>query len=366
MQRRDRATTEEVVTNDTAAWVVRTGKHGERDAWALESGFTGGGWLEIPDLTPATSRDDVGRIAQTVYGTESPASVANVTGQLYALRSRIKPGDLMVLPLKTTSQIAFGRVADGYRYLSDNDPTKRHVIPVQWMRTDLPRTAVGKDLLFTLGSALTIFQATKNDAVRRLEALAATGVDPGATTSAHEGKRGALPGDGDAELDSPEWNTDIETVARDRIAAHILQRYAGHGMADIVTAILTVDGFHCITSPPGADGGIDVHAGRGPLGLDSPKLLVQVKSDQSPIGAPIVTQLHGVMGTHGADQGLLVAWGGLTRPARDALKNHHFRVRIWDADDIVDAVIRTYDRLPEAIRSGIPLKPVWILVNTEG
>ncbi|MEV4664541.1 restriction endonuclease [Micromonospora echinofusca] len=36
---------------------------------------------------------------------------------------------------------------------------------------------------------------------------------------------------------------------------------------------------------------------------------------QRQIGAPIVTQLHGVMTTHGAEQGLLVAWGGLKKPA---------------------------------------------------
>jgi hypothetical protein len=39
------------------------------------------------------------------------------------------------------------------------------------------------------------------------------------------------------------------------------------------------------------------------------------------IGAPVVTQLHGVMTTHGAEQGLLVAWGGLSEPARDTLKS---------------------------------------------
>ena len=79
------------------------------------------------------------------------ARLANWTGQLYALRCRIKPGDLMVLPLKTTSQIAFGRVTEGYRYLADNDPGKRHVIPVQWLRTDLPRSV---EIIPTDGAAL--------------------------------------------------------------------------------------------------------------------------------------------------------------------------------------------------------------------
>ncbi|MFG2038428.1 restriction endonuclease [Dactylosporangium sp. NPDC048998] len=74
----------------------------------------------------------------------------------------------------------------------------------------------------------------------------------------------------------------------------------------------------------------------------------------------MVTQLHGVMTTHGADQGLLVAWGGPTKPARSALKNQHLRVRVREAPDVVDATLRTYDRLPEAVRARPPLRRAWM------
>jgi predicted Mrr-cat superfamily restriction endonuclease len=57
---------------------------------------------------------------------------------------------------------------------------------------------------------------------------------------------------------------------------------------------------------------------------------------------------------YGADQGLLVAWGGLSKPARDSLKNQQMRVRVWEASDVVDAVLRNYDRLPEEIRNQLP------------
>jgi restriction system protein len=113
-------------------------------------------------------------------------------------------------------------------------------------------------------------------------------------------------------------------------------------------------------SPPGPDGGIDISAGRGPLGLDTPRVLVQVKSG-SQIGAPVVAQLQGVMTTYGADQGLLVAWGGLTKQARDTLRHQQLRVRVWEATDVVDGVLRTYDRLPEEIRAQLPLKRIWVL-----
>jgi restriction system protein len=90
-------------------------------------------------------------------------------------------------------------------------------------------------------------------------------------------------------------------------------------------------------------------------------VLAQVKSGSSQIGAPVVNQLHGVMSTHGAEQGLLVAWGGLSKPAHNALKNQPLRVRVWEAADVVDAVLRTYDQLPEEIRTKLPLRRVWML-----
>lgn len=64
----------------------------------------------------------------------------------------------------------------------------------------------------------------------------------------------------------------------------------------------------------------------------------------------VVSQLHGVIATHGADQGLLVAWGGLTRQAQGALQNNKLRVRVWQAADVVDAVLSNYERLPAEIR----------------
>ena len=82
------------------------------------------------------------------------------------------------------------------------------------------------------------------------------------------------------------------------------------------------------------------------------------------MGSPVVNELHGVMATHDADQGLLVAWEGLTKQAQDTLKNNKLRVRVWQAADVVDAVLSNYERLPSEIRTALPLKRVWILQDT--
>ena len=351
----------------TNAWVIRAGRVGERDTWALQHGFSGGGWTEVPDLSTCLTRDQVSAVVTQTFTGEKQATINNFIGQLWALRSRIQPGDLLVMPLKTTRQIALGWVTGGYTYRADEpDPTKRHVVTVDWTRTDLPRTSVKQDLLFTLGSAMSIFAPSKNNAVERLESLLTHGTDPGQTHGAPTPGVTEVPPVSLSyvaeSVDEPELTADIEQVAADQITIRIAEDFAGHALATLITALLTTEGFLCTQAPLGPDGGIDITAGRGPLGLDPPLLLAQVKSGGQ-IGSPVVAQLHGVMSTYGADQGLLVAWGGLSKPARDSLKNQQMRVRVWEASDVVDAVLRNYDRLPEDIRSQIPLKRVWMLAD---
>ena len=102
----------------TKAWVIRSGRYGERDSWALENGVSGGGWMEVQDLTICQTREDVAVIVAAAFGGESDGLIANYTGQMWALRGRIDIGDLVVMPMKTTKQIALGRCTGGYEYLA--------------------------------------------------------------------------------------------------------------------------------------------------------------------------------------------------------------------------------------------------------
>ncbi|WP_235674494.1 restriction endonuclease [Mycolicibacterium pulveris] len=263
--------------------------------------------------------------------------------------------------MKTTKQIALGRVTGPYEYRAQEpDPGKRHVVKVDWQREDLPRSAVKQDLLFTLGSALTIFSPRKGNAVARLAHLLEHGSDPGQVTKSPISNQHKQPPGTDTTdvVDEPELAPDIEEAARNQITTKIEEEFTGHDLATLVTGLLQVEGMRCMQSPPGPDGGIDIVAGRGLLGLDDP-ILVQVKSGKSQVGSPVVSQLHGVMATHGARQGLLVAWGGLTKPAQEAVKSNQLRVRVWQSEDVVDLVLEHYDHLSGDIRSRVPLKRVW-------
>ncbi|UYG15465.1 restriction endonuclease [Brachybacterium huguangmaarense] len=345
-----------------SAWVVRAGRYGERDEWAIENGCSGGGWSEVPDLTNAESRADVDAIVNEVYTAESQGARTNATSQLWALRGRMNIGDLMALPVKATHEIALGRVVSGYSYSADDDPGKRHVVAVDWQRR-VPRSAIKQDLLYTLGSALTVFSPSRNNAVARLEHVLATGEDIGSSGLSPRGDAVPVakpsPSSVGDVVDEPESQPDIDVIAQDQITTRIAVEFSGHGLAHLVAVLLEAEGFDTDEAPPGADGGIDITAGQGLLGLESPKLIVQVKTGQ--VASEVVAQLNGLVHTQGADYGLLATWTGLSRAAREAVKHQRFRVKVWDSTDIVERVLKNYEKLPEDVAERIPLRRVWML-----
>lgn len=309
------------------AWLVRAGRAGEREQWALSEACTGGGFGDVPDLTEAHDRADVFKAVTSGVEGIKEGRAKNFAAQLWALRSRISIGDLVVMPLKSSPHLAIGRITSEYIYANgEADPAKRHRRGVDWVAPEVPRTLVKQDLLYSLGAFSTICEISRNDAAWRLGELMHEKPDPGARTTVTKQTAKQLEANDEAS-DTTQSDIEIETYARDQIMSRVIENYAGHRMADLVAAILEAGGYDCDVSPEGTDQGVDIIAGTGLLGLSDPKVVVQVKSEASAVGLPVVQQLQGAIATHDAAHGLLVAWGGITREARRYLSTQRFADR---------------------------------------
>ena len=222
---------------------------------------------------------------------QKPRRQLNFARQLLAFAVTMQTGDVVILPRKLTSQIAMGRVTGPYRFSHVNSE-HRHTRRVEWLQTDIPRTTFEQDLLYSFGAFMTVCNISRNDAARRVAAVLAGKADPGPSVPT-----GTKAKEAPATEDQAEAVPDLVQMAHDQIVARIQSRFPGHALTRLVDAVLQVEGWVTKVSPPGPDGGVDILAGRGSLGLDGPRLCVQVKSQQKPRGRHGVPHLAG----HDAD-----------------------------------------------------------------
>ena len=344
-------------------WVVRAGRYGEHESDVLDRGVVGIGYSEIGDLAPFSGRKQLEEAYRTACPEYSDGRVTTHVAQLWAFSKRIKIGDNVVLPVKTQSAIALGRVASNYEYRSSYPAGMRHIRDVRWDKSVLPRSAFDRDILHSFGSALTVFQVSRHNAEARV--LARFGGTPLPVPSAAD-----IPAADEVNPEEPAA-TDVETVApiaeqaRDLVVENIARDFKGHDLARLTGAILEAQGYEVKVSPPGPDGGVDVLAGRGGLGLEAPRICVQVKSGVTSADVTVFRTLQGTMSSFGADYGLLVSWGGFTGPARKEAQQSYFKIRLWDQGDLVDALFSVYDKLPADIRAELPLERIWTLVQSD-
>ena len=339
-------------------YLIRAGRSGEDEDFVLENNLAVIGFDYIPSIEQAKSLDEVARIVGESDPGATTKLVRNHAGQLWRFAHDIRQDDLVILPLKRTSQIAIGRVSGPYRYGLVKD-VPRHTRPVTWVVNDLPRTTFQQDLLNSFGAFLTVCNISRNRAVERVQAVLRDGVDPGFSAGSKPARPDPEPGE------EPDSIPDILQSAHDQIVHEIQSKFRGHSLTSLVAAVLRADGWETEESPPGPDGGVDILAGRGPLGLDQPRLCVQVKSQVDPANVTVYRTLQGTMQSFKAEQGLLVCWGGFNRAVLRESRQAHFTVRLWDSSDLVEAIYRTYKSLPEEIQAELPLKRVWMLVHDE-
>lgn len=251
-------------------FLARAGKDGEDEDYVLEHGLAVIGFTGYGSLEHAKDYDDVYKLVAAADPDANPHMVGNYAGQLWAFAISMREGDTVALPRKLTSQVALGTVVGPYKY-QRIDGVLRHTRPVKWIRPDVPRSVFKQDLLASFGAAMTVCNITRHDAARRVATVLAGGSDPGQADTVP----GETPPKPEGPVEPPEPPVDLTQLAHDQIVEHIQAHFRGHDLARLVDAVLNAEGWTTKVSPPGPDGGVDILAGRGSLGLDQPRLCVQ-------------------------------------------------------------------------------------------
>jgi restriction system protein len=345
----------------TRLWIVRAGAHGERELAAISQRKLLPGFLEVGNLSTKQNRDAILAYLQAALPNQGENRLRNFAAQLNQFVNTIQAGDYVVMPRKVTNGVAIGIVKGPYQY--DVDSEFKHSRAVEWEEESLPRDTFKQDLRHSFGAFMTVCEIKRNAALDRVKAVLDKGVDPGSLL----GKQGHIQAvAADESVEADEYQTDIEDIANQQIISLIKSEFAGHALADLVAEILRVEGYTTKVSPPGADGGVDILAAGGTLGLGEDRVCVQVKSGDGPANHDVVLRLIGSVSNTQAQTGLLVSIGGVNAAAQKELDNNFFKLRLWQMPDLLRALFRTYDELSDETRSKLPLKQIWAPMSGGG
>ena len=340
-------------------WLVRCGKSGEKEMDSIEQDKVFIGWPEADDLSKYKSRDEIFSHLKECYPHFKENKTRNHSTQLNAFANRFEKGDLIVMPRKSTNVLAIGKIEGNYSF-DPADESFKHSRPVKWLKKSVPRSSFKQDLLYSFGAIMTVCQISRNNALNRILHVLEEGMDLGPLL----GEQGTVTPQED-ETDEANAPRDIQEIANQQIISLIKSEFAGHALAHLIAEILQIEGYTTKVSPPGPDGGVDILAAGGTLGLGEERICVQVKSGDGDADQGVVLKLIGSVSDNNAQTGLLVSLGGVNVVAKRKLDENFFKIRLWQMPELLKALFRNYDKLSDETRGKLQLKQIWIPVSSE-
>lgn len=325
--------------NNARIW----GIHTMDDSLFLNQNIIAIGWDAIGDLSRIEpTREAYKNEYIRAYSNAKKGSVATGAGMLYRFSCEMQKGDYVVFPSKIDRKINIGIVESDY-FHDDAAAMYPNQRKVKWLR-HLPRTAFSQGALYEVGSALSFFQV-KNYSDEFLKAL----------------DRNFTGNNLESEPDETVARTAEEIIesTKDFILKELSKRLKGYALEEFIADLLQAMGYRTTLSPHGGDNGVDITAYKDEL---PPRIVVQVKSQDGDIKETTIQSLKGAM--REGDYGVFITLSDYTKNAQKYLDNTPI-IRGINGTELVDLILKYYDKLSEQYKRIIPLKMVYIPIAVE-
>lgn len=324
-------------------WMVRAGRKAFLIQEFEEKGYVGVGWEKIGDLSRLSSREDLTKVYAEAYADDKLGKQRINLGQIARFRFDMKKGEWVVSYNPEVRVYLIGEIISDYEYISNSPGDYNHIRKVKWLGK------VNRDLLSvetknTVGSIMTLFLLS--DSAKEEFGRLLSGKRPVPLPETEDEK--------ESELD--DLKKDVMERAFEFIKDNI-QKLDWDEMQELVAGILRAMGYKTRVASPGPDRGTDIVASPDGLGLEQPRIRVEVKHRTDAIGASQLRSFLG--GLRQNDRGLYVSTGGFTKEARYEAERSTVPVTLIDIDELADLLIKNHDNADTETRALIPLVKVY-------
>lgn len=323
-----------------SSWMIRAGRGGIYAADWLNRGLVGIGWDFGATDIASMSREQIRSGYAIKHPNDSKNKLAAAVGQIYRFAHDMEQGSTVVMYDPETRLYHIGTIAGPCKPATDIEEAT-FTRAVKWKQT-AQRDALTTSSKNSLGGIQTIFSIS-DEVVADLKSASKS------ETSSQPDETEDDAADDDARAAT--YDNGIELI-KDRV-----NQVGWEDMERLVAGLLKAMGYCARVTPKGPDGGRDVVASPDALGLESPRIVAEVKHRKGAMGAPAVRSFIG--GLRVGDRGLYVSTGGFTKEARYEADRATIPIRLLDLDSFVRHYVEVYDKADEETRSILPLTRIW-------
>jgi len=326
-------------------WMVRAEKGGRLVNDFVEGSFVGVGWTEVGDIDSGTSKQEILRRLEAAHPQEGRGTLGSWASQIRRYFAEVKAGDEVITYDAGRRVYFLGSLA--------GDVYRKEKYELGFQRTVKWTAKVARDRLSastrnSLGSALTLFLVPSNAATEIRSKTIGLG-DEITITVADE--KATDRGDEKEFLD--EVVSKAAEFIEDRVA-----RLNWRQMQDLVAGVLEAMGYRARVSPEGGDRGVDIFASPDGLGLEQPRIFVEVKHRPGiAIGPQEVRAFIG--GRQAGDRCLYVSTGGFTKEARYEADRSTVPLRLLSLPDLRELLTEHYPKLEASVAALVPLERIY-------
>lgn len=328
-------------------WMVRAGRGSRNFDVFIEAGIVAMGAKLLGPLTKQMTRDDLLRRHAEHYPNRGNSGFAH---QLYRFLTEMEVGDWVVTYDRERRLYALGTIRSDYVWAPGEVEGAPHVRRVEWTHR-IPRDTLSVATRNTLGSIMTLFRVNEDAAAELVARSEGADPEPG---DLPEGKvEPALA----AEPLSDEALLAEVVEKADEFIEDRLARLSWDQMEELVAGILRAMGYRTTVSDAGPDRGFDIFASPDGLGLQEPRIFVEVKHRNASIGAPQIRSFLGAR--QPGDRCLYVSTGGFTREARYEAERSSVPLRLVTMQELRWLLLEHYDKLDGETRALVPLRRLY-------
>lgn len=322
-------------------WMVRAGHKAVLINEFIENGLIAIGWNDLGDLKQFNSTALLKDELRKTYPDYKNGKVNMNAGQIFRFLKEFNIGDYAITYNPSERVYWIGEISSDY-FMCKDTIKYYHQREVVW-KGQVNRDDLSISTKNSLGSLATIFEVSVDARDEILSILS------GATNNIISAEI-----ENDVELDN--IRNDFIEKSHEFIKDKIL-RLDWEEMQELVATVLRAMGYKTRVSPRGSDRGKDIIASPDGLGLEDPRILVEVKHRQGSMGSQELRSFIG--GIRGGDKGIYVSTGGFTKDAKYEADRANVPVTMIDSDYLVELIVQNYDSFDSDGKALVPLKKLY-------